>query len=68
MSRISRSWDSICIECLDVPHFKEVTKLFIYLKLPFALLGIAKQIILRVPRDLDQTYSIQVLANGDLFN
>ncbi len=66
--RISRSWDSIHIECLNLEHHAEISKLLIFLGPPFALLGIAKRFIVTAPGCIQNTYSIQLPSNIDLFN
>ena len=66
--RFFRSWDSIYIECLDSHHLNAVSELLTFLAPPFALLGLAKKIVLRGPRYIKLNYAIQLSTNSDLFN
>ena len=58
--RITRCRESICIDCANAKHCEEVSKLLIYLAPPFALLGFARQIILRVPGCVGNIFPIDV--------
>ena len=66
--RFSRGWDTIHIECLHLEHYGQVVKLLIFLESPFALLGIAKKLILTVPGLIQNTYTIKLRSNIDLLN
>ncbi len=56
---LSRHWDSIYIDCLNAYHFVQVGKILNFLSPPFALLGFAKQLILRLPDSKVQTFSLE---------
>ena len=64
----TRDWDSIHIECLNLQHYGEVVELLAFLEPPFALLGIAKKIILTAPGSIQNTFTIRLRSNIDLLN
>ncbi|WP_320666983.1 hypothetical protein [Prochlorococcus sp. MIT 1307] len=57
---ITRSWESIQIDCLDLKHLESLKALLIYLEPPFALLGLGRQIILRAPGLIKYSHPIEV--------
>ena len=63
----SRNLENIHIYCLDTKHLKEINGLLTYLEPPFALLGLAKRIILRAPGGREQIFCIKERYNSDLF-
>ncbi len=65
--RMSRSWGSIRIECVDQEHLEEVGALLKHLRPPLAALGLGRQIVLRVPGSLQRTYPMDVPFHSDLF-
>ena len=65
--RMSRSWGSIRIECVDQEHLEEVSALLKHLRPPLAALGLGRQIVLRVPGSLQRTYPMDVPFHSDLF-
>ena len=64
--RMTRSWGSIRIECVDEEHLEEVSALLTHLRLPLAALGLGRQIVLRVPGSLQRTYPMHVPFHSDL--
>ncbi len=60
---------SICIECLDGTHFNQLKALLSYISVPFAAIGIGREIVLYVPGAMDQYYSrtLPSLLHTDLF-
>ena len=64
--RMTRSWGSIRIECVDAEHLEEVSALLSHLRLPLAALGLGRQIVLRVPGSLQRSYPMHVPFHSDL--
>ncbi len=64
--RMTRSWGSIRIECVDEEHLEEVSALLTHLRLPLAALGLGRQIVLRVPGSLQRSYPMHVPFHSDL--
>ena len=64
--RMTRSWGSIRIECVDEDHLEEVSALLSHLRLPLAALGLGRQIVLRVPGSLQRSYPMHVPFHSDL--
>ena len=57
--RLTRSWGSIRVECLDANHLEEITLLIAYLERPLSALHLCRHIILRAPGLKQRTYSIE---------
>ncbi len=66
LCRMSRCFGFIHIECVDAEHLEEVTTLIGSLRLPFAALGLARQIILNAPGQDERIYPIQITTQSDL--
>ena len=64
--RMSRSWGSIRVECVDARHLEEVNGLLTLLRRPLAAMGLGRQIVLRVPGSLQRTYPMHVPFPSDL--
>ena len=64
--RMSRSWGSIRIECIDGQHLEEVSGLMTHLRRPLLAMGLGRQIVLRVPGRPQRTYPMQVPFHSDL--
>ena len=56
--RMCRSWDSICIDCLDLENFNAIGALINHLRSPIEELGLARKIVVRVPGLIQRTYLI----------
>ncbi len=65
-SRMSRSWGSIRIECVDAAHLDEISALLEMLRQPLAAMGLGRQIVLRVPGSLQRTYPMHVPFHSDM--
>ena len=63
--RMSRSWGSIRIECVDAAHLEQISGLLVHLRLPLAALGLGRQIVLRVPGSLQRSYPMHVPFHSD---
>ena len=63
--RLTRSWGSIRIDCLDEVHMEEISKLVKHLNLPFEALDLGHQIVLRVNGGLQRVYEIDVPFHTD---
>ena len=63
--RLSRSWGSIRIECVDAAHLEQMSGLLVHLRLPLAALGLGRQIVLRVPGSLQRSYPMHVPFHSD---
>ena len=64
--RMSRSWGSIRVECVDASHLEEVSALLALLRRPLAAMDLGRQIVLRVPGSLQRTYPMHVPFHSDL--
>ena len=64
--RMSRSWGSIRIECVDAQHLEEGSALLSYLRRPLAAMGLGRQIVLRVPGRPQRSYPMHVPFHSDL--
>ena len=64
--RMSRSWGSIRIDCIDRQHLEEVSGLMAHLRRPLLAMGLGRQIVLRVPGRPQRTYPMQVPFHSDL--
>ncbi|MEB3159230.1 MAG: hypothetical protein VKK03_07195 [Synechococcus sp.] len=64
--RMSRSWGSIRIECVDAHHLEEVSGLLSLLREPLAAMGLGRQIVMRVPGSVPRTYPMHVPFHSDL--
>jgi len=65
--RMRRSWGSIRIDCVDAAHLEQVSGLLTHLRLPLAALGLGRQIVLRVPGEVQRTYPMHVPFHSDQF-
>ncbi len=65
--RMTRSWGTVRIECLDQQHLEEVCQLMKYLRVPLAELDLGKQIVLRVPGSLQKAFPMHAPFHSDLF-
>ena len=65
--RMSRSWGSIRIECVDAQHLEEVSALLSHLRRPLVAMGLGRQIVLRVPGRPQRSYPMHVPFHSDLF-
>ena len=63
--RMSRSWGSIRIECVDAAHLEQISGFLVHLRLPLAALGLGRQIVLRVPGSLQRSYPMHVPFHSD---
>jgi hypothetical protein len=66
--RMSRSWGSVRIECLDASHLEEISGLLELVRRPLAAMGFGRQIVLRVPGALQRSYPMHVPFHSDLLN
>ncbi len=66
--KMSRSWGSIRVECLDVKHLEEVCDLLDYLRKPFSELGIGRAIVLRVPGSTQRIFPMKSSTISDLLS
>jgi hypothetical protein len=66
--RMSRSWGSVRIECLDSGHLEEISGLLELVRRPLAAMGLGRQIVLRVPGALQRSYPMHVPFHSDLLN
>ena len=64
--KLSRSWGSIRVECVDARHLEEVSALLALLRRPLASMGLGRQIVLKVPGSLQRTYPMHVPFHSDL--
>ena len=64
--KLSRSWGSIRVECVDARHLEEVSALLALLRRPLAAMGLGRQIVLKVPGSLQRTYPMHVPFHSDL--
>lgn len=64
--RMSRSWGSIRVECLNARHLEEVSGLLTLLRRPLVAMGMGRQIVLRVPGSLQRTYPMHVPFASDM--
>ena len=64
--RMSRSWGTIRIECLDVEHLEIVSDLLGYIRQPLAALGLGRKIALRAPGYIQRIYPVNVPFHIDL--
>jgi hypothetical protein len=64
--RLSRSWGSIRVECLNARHLEEVSELLTLLRRPLVAMGLGRQIVLRVPGSLQRTYPMHVPFASDM--
>ena len=64
--RMTRSWGSIRIECVDAEHLEEMIPLLDYLRLPLSSLSLGKQIVLRVPGYMQRTFPMEAPFPKDL--
>ena len=64
--KLSRSWGSIRVECVDARHLEEVSALLALLRRPLAAMGLGRQIVLKVPGRLQRTYPMHVPFHSDL--
>ena len=64
--RMTRSWGSVRVECIDARHLEEVSGLLALLRPPLAAMGLGRQIVLRVPGSLQRTYPMHVPFQSDL--
>ncbi len=58
--RLTRSWGSIRIECLDANHLEEITVLIVYLEKPLSALHLCRKIVLSAPGLKQRNYSVSV--------
>lgn len=66
--RITRSWGSIRIECVDAAHLEEVSALVALLRRPLMALGLGRQIVLKTPRGHQRSYPVHVPFHSDMLN
>jgi len=66
--RLSRSWGSIRVDCLNARHLEEVSGLLTLLRRPLVAMGLGRQIVLRVPGSLQRTYPVYVPFESDMLN
>ncbi|MGC6483228.1 MAG: hypothetical protein ACON4T_06665 [Synechococcus sp.] len=64
--RMSRSWGSIRVECVDGRHLEEVSGLLSLLRRPLAAVGLGRQIVLRVRGRVQRIYPMHVPLSSDL--
>ncbi len=64
--KMTRSWGSIRLECLDAEHLEVISSLLIYIRPPVAALGLARNIVLRTPGSLQRIYPVKVPFHSDL--
>ena len=57
----------IRIECLSIEHREKVGTLIEYLRLPFAELGMGRQIVLRAPGSVERIFPMHLSSQSDLF-
>ncbi len=66
--RLSRSWGSIRVECMNARHLEDVSALVTLLRRPLLAMGLGRQIVLRVPGSLQRTYPMHVPFTSDMLN
>ncbi len=64
--RMTRDWGNITIECCDIEAVEKLAELIVYLKRPFALLGMGSQIVLIVSGKITRAYPINMKSSSDL--
>ncbi|WP_320673994.1 hypothetical protein [Prochlorococcus sp. MIT 1341] len=64
--RMTRSWGTIRVECLDVEHLEVVSDLVGYIRPPLAALGLGRKIVLRSPGSIQRSYPIKIPFHSDL--
>ena len=68
LCKMTRRWNSIRIECLDLDHFEKVNKLIKYLEEPLVALSLGKIIVLTVPGLIQKSFTLKQEFHSDLFS
>ncbi len=64
-SRLSRSWGSVRIDCLNAEHLEEVSLLSGYISAPLAGIDFCRKIIVRAPDVAERTFLVHALFKKD---